>query len=42
MLFTKKSKNDWENLRWDDYEDEVISEYKLNIEDIEKQKFEEF
>jgi hypothetical protein len=42
ILFTKKSKNDWVNLRRNDYEDEIIYEYKLNIEDIGNKQFREF
>jgi hypothetical protein len=42
MMFTKKDKNNWENLNWRDYKDVIWYEYDKAVEDIKNKKFEEF
>jgi hypothetical protein len=47
MIFTKKDKKYWDNIRWDSYEKFILDEYDKILEDIdtkngEEKRFEEF
>jgi hypothetical protein len=42
MIFTKKDKNYWDNIRWESYKKFIIFEYETGLEDIENWEFEEF
>jgi hypothetical protein len=42
MIFLKKDKKHWENIRWEDYENDILFEYKKALDDIKNKNYEEF